>query len=236
MTASFAIDTYTLTYAAAANGSLTGASPQTVNNGANGSEVIAVPDAGYHFTSWSDASTTATRTDTNVTGDVTVTASFAIDIVQSSGGGGPVPVKYLTPSPLKRENNSISTLPVNPTSEDYQNLIITLLRQIDLLRAQMSQGQTINIPDFPNTGSTYLFSDNLEFGSSGNAVEQLQLFLKARGLEIYPSGLVTGYFGTLTKKAVKAFQLKYGIAGSGDSGYGFVGPRTRAKINQMQES
>jgi hypothetical protein len=42
-------------------------------------------------------------------------------------------------------------------------------------------------------------------------VTTLQMIL-ALDKEIYPSGLVTGYFGTGTKKAVQLFQIKYGIA------------------------
>ena len=38
VTANFAINTYTLTYTAGANGTITGTSPQTVNYGADGSE------------------------------------------------------------------------------------------------------------------------------------------------------------------------------------------------------
>ena len=72
----FAIDTYTLTYVAAANGSISGTTPQTVSHGGSGTAVTAVPDAGYHFVSWSDGVLTATRTDTNVMADLTVTASF----------------------------------------------------------------------------------------------------------------------------------------------------------------
>ena len=49
MTANFAINTYTLTYTAGANGTIIGTTPQTVNHGANGTAVTAVPDAGYHF-------------------------------------------------------------------------------------------------------------------------------------------------------------------------------------------
>ena len=45
-----------------------GASPQTVNHGAGGTAVTAVPATGYHFVNWSDASTAIPRTDTNVTG------------------------------------------------------------------------------------------------------------------------------------------------------------------------
>ena len=79
MTANFAINTFTLTYTAGANGSISGASPQTVNYGADGSLVTAVPDANYHFVNWSDASIANPRTDLNVTADLSVTANFAID-------------------------------------------------------------------------------------------------------------------------------------------------------------
>jgi uncharacterized repeat protein (TIGR02543 family) len=74
------ISTYTLTYTAGANGSISGASPQTVNYGASGSAVTAVPNTGYHFVQWSDGNGNATRTDTNVTVNVNVSASFAINI------------------------------------------------------------------------------------------------------------------------------------------------------------
>jgi len=52
---------------------------------------------------------------------------------------------------------------------------------------------------------------------------------------VYPEGLITGYYGQLTKKAVQRFQEKYGIAKQGDPGYGDVGPNTRAKLNQVLE-
>ena len=93
MTASFAIDTFSLTYSAGANGSLTGSTSQTVNYGSGGTAVTAVADATYHFVQWSDGSTDNPRTDTNVTGDVTVTASFAIDtfsLAYSTGANGSI--------------------------------------------------------------------------------------------------------------------------------------------------
>ena len=79
VTANFAINTYTLTYTAGANGSISGTSPQTVNYGENGTAVTAVPDSGYHFVDWSDSATENPRTDKNVTADITVTANFAIN-------------------------------------------------------------------------------------------------------------------------------------------------------------
>src|SRR4029078_424465 len=79
VTASFAINTYTLAYAAGSNGSLSGDASQTVDYGTDHSAVTAAPDPGYHFVAWSDASTDNPRTDAGVTADVDVTASFAIN-------------------------------------------------------------------------------------------------------------------------------------------------------------
>ncbi len=80
VTASFAINTYTLTYSAGANGTITGTTPQTVNHNGSGTAVTAVANAGYHFVSWSDGITTAMRTDSGVTASKSVTASFAADL------------------------------------------------------------------------------------------------------------------------------------------------------------
>jgi hypothetical protein len=90
---SFQAPTYTLTYTAGANGSITGISPQTVSYGTSGSAVTAVPATGYHFVNWSDASTQNPRTDTNVTQAVNVTANFAINtftLSYTAGLGGSI--------------------------------------------------------------------------------------------------------------------------------------------------
>src|SRR5437763_8712330 len=89
VTANFAINTYTLTYTAGANGSISGTSPQTVNYGASGSAVTAVPNTGYHFVNWSDSSTQNPRTDTNVMADISVTANFAINTYTLTYTAGP---------------------------------------------------------------------------------------------------------------------------------------------------
>lgn len=72
--------TATLTYTAGTGGTIIGASPQTVDCGADGSAVRAVPRYGYHFSRWSDGVATAIRTDMNVAADLAVTAFFARDI------------------------------------------------------------------------------------------------------------------------------------------------------------
>ena len=69
-------------------------------------------------------------------------------------------------------------------------------------------------------------------GSDNAQVSDLQEFL-AKYPDIYPEGIVSGYFGPLTKKAVEKFQEKYGIAKAGEPGYGQVGPLTSAQINNL---
>ena len=91
VTANFAINTFTLNYAAGANGSLSGDIAQVVNYGGDGTAVTAVPAVGYHFVNWSDASTANPRTDTNVMANVDVTANFAVDtftLNYTAGTGG----------------------------------------------------------------------------------------------------------------------------------------------------
>jgi len=78
VTANFAINTYTLTYAAGSGGSINGISPQTVNYGESGSSVVPVPNSGYSFVNWSDGSTANPRTDTSVISNISVTANFMI--------------------------------------------------------------------------------------------------------------------------------------------------------------
>ncbi|HYF29005.1 MAG TPA: peptidoglycan-binding protein [Candidatus Paceibacterota bacterium] len=73
------------------------------------------------------------------------------------------------------------------------------------------------------------FTTTLKLNSTDAAtkgqVSRLQKIL-AQDTTIYPEGRVTGFFGPATDKAVKAFQVKQGIAKPGSAGYGLVGPAT----------
>ncbi len=71
--------TYMLTYNAGTNGTVSGPTPQTVNYNTSGTAITAVPNTGYHFVNWSDASVANPRTDAGVTNNLTVTANFAIN-------------------------------------------------------------------------------------------------------------------------------------------------------------
>ncbi len=71
---------------------------------------------------------------------------------------------------------------------------------------------------------------NISFGSRGGDVAVLQRLLISEGLL---ASEATGYFGALTQAAVQRFQAQNGIVSSGSpstTGYGAVGPKTRAFI------
>jgi len=113
------------------------------------------------------------------------------------------------------------------SSSENQDLIQQLLERIAVLKQEIARLQGQN--NYNNQTTCSQLNSNLYFGMTGNDnVRCLQAFLKTQGASIYPEGLITGNFGSLTKLAVEKFQEKYGILKTG-----FVGPATRAKINQI---
>ncbi len=83
-----------------------------------------------------------------------------------------------------------------------------------------------------SAGSPSFLTKTLRLTNQSREIIVLQTFL-SKDKDVYPSGLITGYFGQATKKAVQAFQTKYSIVKPGEAGYGTVGPKTRAKINEL---
>ena len=74
------------------------------------------------------------------------------------------------------------------------------------------------------------FDTNLSVGARGGGVISLQQFLISRGL--LASNLATGYFGNLTRQAVKGFQTSQSVAPVS----GFFGPLTRAALAEYQKA
>lgn len=70
-------------------------------------------------------------------------------------------------------------------------------------------------------------NSQLDFGEKNADVTSLQTFF-TDNVQIYPSGLITGYYGGLTRAAVIRFQALYGF-----DQVGRVGPITRDKINAL---
>ncbi len=115
-----------------------------------------------------------------------------------------------------------------------------LLAEIEKLKAEIAKLQAVLNEILRKKVFSCQIEKELYFGMKDSQVECLQEFLKSQGPEIYPEGLVTGYFGPLTRKAVIRFQEKYkdeilspwGLS----KGTGFVGETTRAKINRILSS
>jgi hypothetical protein len=93
ITAQFNPVQYTVTYGAGSGGSITGITSQTVNYEASTTQVAAVPDVGHVFAQWSDGVTTASRTDGNITADMSVTAQFVVlsyPVTYTASAGGTI--------------------------------------------------------------------------------------------------------------------------------------------------
>ncbi len=89
-----------------------------------------------------------------------------------------------------------------------------------------------------NATSCMSLSGTLSFGSQGEDVTKLQQFL-AKDSNIYPSGLVTGFYGHATEDAIQRYQAAHGIVATGTpatTGYGAVGPATRGELEREMET
>lgn len=89
--AGWTVATYTLSYVAEDNGTITGAATQTVRHGSGGTTVKAMANAGYEFSRWSDDPSLvyASRTDLNVTRNIAATAIFTPRQYTLSYAAGP---------------------------------------------------------------------------------------------------------------------------------------------------
>lgn len=105
-----------------------------------------------------------------------------------------------------------------------------------------SPATTIYIPPSTtnvNTSSTgsYTFTRVISLGSRGTDVTELQKFLVSQSY--LTADNVTGYFGKITEAALQQFQRVNNIVTTGTpgtTGYGSVGPSTRARLNSMLSS
>ncbi len=115
-----------------------------------------------------------------------------------------------------------STTSVDAMIAQLEAQIATLKTQIEALRAARMQVQT-------TAQGAFDLIRQLQQGMNGDDVRLLQILLAADA-EIYPDGLVTGYYGRLTSEAVKRFQRKFGL-----SQVGRVGPQTLEKLKEFKK-
>ena len=112
-----------------------------------------------------------------------------------------------------------------------KKFIALLLVATFLLSGSVVSAQTTATTNVSAGVSAYLnqlqILRQLRQGMSGEDVKALQVLLATQP-DIYPEGLVTGYYGALTSKAVKKYQEKFGL-----TVVGHVGPLTRKKLNEL---
>ncbi len=124
--ASFAINTYTITASAGANGSITPSGAVTVNSGANQSFSIAA-NTGYHvagvLVDGSSAGAVTSYTFTNVTANHTIAASFAINTVGAGDTTGPVTTKVkVSPNHTKEASTLRLRATINDSTTGNSNI------------------------------------------------------------------------------------------------------------------
>lgn len=128
---------------------------------------------------------------------------------------------------------------VNNEEGEDPELIATLQAQVTALIAQVAELQAqvqkllesrdVFQEEIKSSVEQLRLERQLVVGSRGEDVRLLQELL-ASDPSIYPEGLVTGYFGPLTSRAVSRIQARTGL-----EQVGVVGPQTLGKINQLLE-
>lgn len=139
------------------------------------------------------------------------------------------------------------------TSTSTQALIQTLLAQVATLQAQISAilaaqaasstpvtpaeanppAPALPAPTASSTATIAcpIITRTLSYRANGIDVTNLQLFLAGEGL--FETSSATGFFGKLTEVAVQAWQTAKALVTEGTpetTGYGAVGPKTRAAL------
>lgn len=95
-------------------------------------------------------------------------------------------------------------------------------------------GQVHALPTYEDACETPLLRSSLTVGNQNQDVRDLQNFLAEHNF--LADGSVSGYYGPLTRQAVREFQASQNIVSSGTAattGYGAVGVRTRTAINTI---
>jgi len=132
--------------------------------------------------------------------------------------------------PITTKATQPATISLQDLIQSLQEQIQALLQQVLELQEQLTslkqaEGEVKEMAKEIKT--TLQLTKRLWRGMTNEDVELLQEVL-ATDPEVYPEGLITGYFGPLTERAVKKFQKKMGVEEVGS-----VGPKTLAKINEL---
>ncbi len=142
--------------------------------------------------------------------------------------------------------------PPPASAQSSEEIIRNLQAQIELLKAQISvlkeelkttqqqaaatQKETAAVKEEVASAKQEIaevkhelqLTRSLQRGAKGDDVRKLQEFLAEKFSDLYPEGLITGFFGPATEAAIKKLQAQHGI-----EQVGFIGPKTLFKINEL---
>lgn len=113
------------------------------------------------------------------------------------------------------------------------NELLQKIAQVKALLEKLNNQQALKIT------CQISFDKSMALGDKGDNIKCLQAFLAAQGSDIYPSGAVSGFYGSLTQQAVIRFQAKYASEILTPLGLtaptGRVGLATLAKIKSLSK-
>ncbi len=136
----------------------------------------------------------------------------------------PFVVNNSTGATLFKWEVTVGSIASNPL-----NLAEILTERINQLKAQVASLMA-QLQALQQTGAVCArFQNDLYYGLMNNSeVKCLQRMLFEKEPALYPSGLITGNYLSLTQKAVRQYQQKYGLPTTG-----YFGPLTRSLANQQ---
>lgn len=182
VTAEFSRGSFTLSYVAGEGGTIEGTTEQSVLAGDSGTAVTAVPNEGYAFVRWSDGVTTATRTDTDVAGNISVTAEFAslCHLTYVAGEGGTIEGETVQSVPVGGSGTAVTAVP----NEGY-----TFVRWSDGVTTATRTDTDIN-SDINVTAEFDIIANTVDFAGGNGTVKhpyQIANSEHLRNVELYPS-------------------------------------------------
>lgn len=98
----------------------------------------------------------------------------------------------------------------NMSVQELLAMIEQLTRLVAILQAQVAAQVTQSAPATPST----FFTNPVQTAATNDSISFLQRIL-ATDPAIYPEGMITGYFGTLTEAALRRFQTNFGLTVTG---------------------
>ncbi|MBI4121330.1 MAG: peptidoglycan-binding protein [Parcubacteria group bacterium] len=154
----------------------------------------------------------------------------------SSGGSGGGGGSSSSVAAVTAATPATPATPSSVSSSGELGQLVELFIALGIIPADKAvQARSVVVKETAS-GVTVKFSRGLGLGSRGDDVKRLQEILNSDpDTQITVTGPgskgnETDYLGSATQKALQKFQVKHGIAGPGDPGYGFVGPKTREKL------